>query len=173
MSGYEVYALYAAVAVSAVSAVASGKQQADIAEINAKQAENQALSIQQQAQLETENHRRRVRQTLSAQRAAIGASGVALEGSPLLALEETASEGEFDALTIRYSSQVGEAQARSRAAAERMQASGFRTNGYMSAASTLLYGGYKASGQFGLDTPGVSQPGPAGGYASLGPEYGV
>lgn len=67
------------------------------------------------------------------QRAAAAAQGTTMEGSPLLALEDTAAEAELEALHIR---QGGEA----RAAAQMKRGKDAQVASYMDAGSTLLGG---------------------------------
>ena len=120
-----------------------------MAEYNAEIAENRAKSIAEQSRLAQETHERRLRRFLSTQRTRIAGAGVGLEGSALLALEETAAEGELDSLAIGYASELGQADAMAQAAADRMQAKAFRSQGNLSAASTLLYGAASWGSNYG------------------------
>jgi len=111
-----------------------------MAEYNARVEERRAEQTKRVADLEEARQRNRVAKVLASQRAAIAASGLDLEGSPLLVMEETAAEGELDALLIRHSGSVQEAQALSQAAADRMAGRAAKARGATRAVSTLLTG---------------------------------
>ena len=119
--------------VSADASRRAANQNADIAMQAAESAKNKAAYDEQM-------HRDRVQKLLSTQRALYGKSGVEMSGSPLLTMEDTASQGELDALAIRYGGDVAAAQNRSQANLSRMQGSNAMTAGYFSAGSTLLQG---------------------------------
>lgn len=127
-------------AVSVASAVMQGQQASRAAKYNARVAENNAIAARQTAEFEEARQRQRASRVLASQRAALGASGVALEGSPLLAMADSAEQAELDALAIRYSGSVEEARHKSQAAADRLQASAARRAGYFGAATSLLRG---------------------------------
>lgn len=88
-----------------------GRYQRDVAEYNARVAENQAQEVRT-AGVEAENiQRRKTAELLAKQRAQLGAANVELtSGSPLQLQEDTVALGEADALRIRSNF---EAQARS------------------------------------------------------------
>ena len=93
------------------------------------------------AAYDEEMHRERVRKLISSQRAAYGASGVDIEGSPLLLLEDTAAQGEMDALAIRYGGEVEASQKRSQAELYELQGKNAKKASYYKAGSSLLSGG--------------------------------
>lgn len=130
----------AGTAVSVMSAMNQGAAMQKQAEYNAQVAERQALAARQAASLEEERHRDKTRKLLSSQRAAIAASGLDLEGSPLAVMEETAAEAELDALLIRHSGNMSELQAKSQAAADRLAGRTARIQGYYGAGASLLNG---------------------------------
>lgn len=79
-----------------------GEYEAAVANNNAKVAQQQAENERQIGNIEEEQHRRRVRQALGAQRAALAANGIDTTSGTALDLQtETAQFGEEDALTIR------------------------------------------------------------------------
>lgn len=82
-----------------------------------------------------------MRKLISSQRAATGASGVALEGSPLLVIAETSEDAKLDALAIRYSGTEAAVMASARAAADRLSARAARTAGFLGAGTSLLLTG--------------------------------
>lgn len=143
MSGIETVALIASIAgtaVSAVGAIAQGQQAADAAEFNAAVAQNEAIQARQEAAFQESQHRKRARSLLASQRAAVGASGTSFTGSPLSIMADSAAEAEIDAMMIRRSGTIAAANARARAAAERMDARAQRTAGLFNAGSSLLTG---------------------------------
>lgn len=139
------YALIAA-AVAAAGTVYSGVQQKKAADTNAAISEQNAIAAQQKAAYDEQMHREGVKKLLSAQRALYGKSGVEMAGSPLLVMEDTAAQGELDALAIRYGGDVNAARNRSAANLSRMQGSTAMTASYFQAGSTLLSGAASAKG---------------------------
>lgn len=131
-------------AISAIagagSAIYSGIKQEEAADYNAAVSEQAARAAKDKASYEEDIHRERVRKLISSQRALYGKSGVDMSGSPLLTLEDTAGQGELDALAIRYGGNVSAAQNRSAATLSRMQGSAARTSSYIQAGSSLLTG---------------------------------
>lgn len=101
---------------------AMSKAQAQLAEQNA--ARNEAAA------------RRETARRLGAMKAAYGKSGVQMAGTPVEVLSETASEGELDALTERWSGQ-------SEASILRRRADDEYTSGLIGAGTSLLSGGSK------------------------------
>ncbi len=112
---------------------------ADVADANAKAAEDKAA-------FDERAHRENVKKILASQRALYGKSGLSVEGSPLLVMEDTTQQGEMDALAIRYGGDVAAAQQRSSANLFKMQGKNIQTAGYFSAGSTLLGGAATAYG---------------------------
>lgn len=144
----------ASAGIGAVGAVQQGNAAKAAADYNAKVAQNNAVIARQNADLarseadaEEQTVRRRTAGQLGTAGAAIGASGLTSEGTPLDVLEETAALGELDALTVRWG---GDLKARSfeqqatgyesSAVLERMQGRAAQRNAMFSAAGTLLSG---------------------------------
>ncbi len=149
--------------IGAVGTIISAVGQSQAADYNAKVARQNATyaeqSAQQQRQIAAENERRqRLRTTklLGAQKAGYAKAGVTMEGSPLEVMAETASQGELDALNIRYGGEVGAYNARVQGSRYRSQA-GFYDfessrslwTGIMGAGTTLLTGTARAGGYMG------------------------
>lgn len=113
----------AAAGVQAVGSIAQGAQARQASQYNAQVYENEAAYQRQLAAIEDRQARRDAEKALSTQRAKWLASGVDIsEGSPLLALETSAANAEYDALVIRYG---GETRAKSsEAAAEQERTQG-------------------------------------------------
>ena len=137
---YIAIAAVAAAATSAAGTIYSGQQQRKAASYSADVAEQAARAARERAAYDEEMHRERIRKTLSTIRSLYGKSGVDMVGTPLLALEETAAQGEMDALAIRYGGDVAAAQKRSEAALYKMQGRTAQTSSYFQAGSTLLQG---------------------------------
>ena len=144
MTGVEI-AMLASAAVSAAGSMAAGAQAQASANYNAGVQEIEALNAKNAAAYEEKLQRKRGEKFLSSQRSAIAASGTGLEGSSLLALEESAMELEKDALAIRYSGSVSEARSKSQAAADRMAGRAAKTASMFQAGSSLLTGASKVS----------------------------
>ena len=139
------YVLVAAsTAVSAVSTIQQGKAQRKAAEYNAQVNEQNAIAAKNKAKYDESIHRERIKRLLSSQKAAIGASGLNLSGSPLLATLDTAEKGELDALAIRYGGTVAANKYKSAAGAYRMKGKSAQTTSYYNAGTTLLSGANRA-----------------------------
>jgi len=134
------YVAVVAAIVGAVGTISAGDASRRAANQNADAQEQAAIAAQRKASYEEKMHRESVAKLLSAQRSLYGKSGVEMEGSPLLTMEDTAGQGEMDALAIRYGGDVAAAQQRSAANLSRMQASAVQTASYFQAGSTLLSG---------------------------------
>ncbi len=117
-------------AVSAVGALAQGGQQAaelqgaaNIADYNATVAEANARAAGQQASAEEERLRRDARQTMGAQRAAMGESGTTVNfGSNLDLQRQSGTAAELDALNIQYEGEVRRGSLLNEAKAQRYNA---------------------------------------------------
>lgn len=86
---------YLAAGASAVSTYTAGRQ-------NAKTLKMQSIAANQQSVADEEATRRRARQILGMQRAAIAESGLGYEGSAGLIAQQSAANAELDALNTRY-----------------------------------------------------------------------
>lgn len=140
-------------AIGALGAIQEARASSASSEFNAKIADNNALIAEQNAAADENKQRRSAGRQAATSRAAIGAAGVTLEGSPLDVLEDQALEAELDALNIRYGGRLQASNFRSQAQLDRSAARSARTQGFLSAGSTLLQG----AGQFGKEKP-LPQP---------------
>jgi len=138
--------LIAAAVIAAAGSVYSGEQSRKAASQNADIQEQAAANAEAKAKYDEERHRKSVDKLLSAQRALYGKSGLDMSGSPLLVMEDTAAQGELDALAIRYGGSVAAAQQRSAANLSRMEGSAAQTSSYFKAGSSLLTGASKIYG---------------------------
>jgi hypothetical protein len=147
----------AGVAIAAIGAgttaytqVQQGHNQAANAKYNAKLASRNAKIAQESAEYEARQKRRETARLIGRQRALYGKAGVTMEGSPLEVIQETAAQGEMDALMIerRYTQQATAYKSQAELARTRTEIA--KRRGYWGAGSTLLTsGGQMASGYGG------------------------
>jgi hypothetical protein len=147
-------ALIASSALSAVGAVqqgnaakAQGDANAAAARYNANLKEMQASVERQQFGAKEEAQRKRARQVLGAQQAAIAQAGIGFGGSALDITNESELAAELDALTIRYEGDIRSKGLLAQAEMDRYSAkvsefSGKQAQkaGYLSAGVSLLSG---------------------------------
>ncbi|KKL10774.1 hypothetical protein LCGC14_2552440 [marine sediment metagenome] len=129
---------------------------------NAKVAQREAEAEQKAADFASKQQKRRAKTLLARQRALIGATGVEMEGSPLLVAEDTAAELAKEAVNIRLTGQrrVSAFKSQSildvsKASAARARAAGFGRAAVIGAGSTILQGAAQAgfmAQQMGLST---------------------
>lgn len=129
---------YIIAGITALSEIKQGENRNKIAQFNAEVSEQEGVAAVKKAEFDETAHRERVRRALSRQRALVGASGVATSGSALLGLEESAKQGELDALAIRFGGTVAKGRAGSAAAVERAQGKAARQAGTLRAGTSLL-----------------------------------
>jgi len=155
MSYWVAGAAIAAVVVTAVGTVVSADNQRRAANQNADAQEQAAIAAQKKADFDAQRQRESVSKLLSAQRALWGKSGLTMEGTPLLTLEDTAGKGELDTLAIRFGGDLASARERSAANLSRMQGANAQTAGYFSAGSSLLSGAAQAGGYAAKKDAGI------------------
>lgn len=107
------------------------------AEANAQIAEYNAQLERRRGLAEEERRRRESAVRIGALKAAVGKSGVTMEGTPLLILAQSAAEAEVDALNARWS-------ANQSAQLDEMRARNYRTAGKINMGTSLL----KTAGSF-------------------------
>lgn len=141
---------FIAVAMMAVGTVMSAANQAQqandakkAADFNALIAERNAGIARQQAAQDAMLQQQDAARHIGAARAAYGASGVAVEGSPLDVLEASAASAELDRQTILYKGELRAMGYTDDATISRTQGAAAYRSGMMGAASTLLVGGAK------------------------------
>lgn len=140
MTGLEIAAALATVAsgvVSAAGAMSAGKAQANAANYEAQLADRNAKIARNQAEAEQEDQRRENIRQRGAIRAAYGASGIEMAGSPLDVLSDTALEQELDVARIGYRGElkaIGEAD---KAEMARVSASNAKQAGAIGAISAI------------------------------------
>ena len=137
------FAVGAAV-VAGVSALSQANSEKQAADANAKMAKVAAVVENQQAGQQEESQRRRARQILGMQRAALGQSGIGLDGSARDIMDESAATAEYDALTIRYEGALRSRGLNFEASQEKFEGRNAMRQGYLKAGGSLLsgYGSY-------------------------------
>ena len=175
------------VGLQIVGQIKEGQMKSAAEKYNAAVAYSQAEVYRQTGKFESEALAERGRyeqqriarekgKTLSAQRAAYGASGVRIfEGSPLEVQADTAAQYELDIAAdkynvalglerIRYETDVGVSRSVSEAKYRRRLAKSYRTQSYLRAGSTLLTGAgmMGGGGGGGYGTPPVTTSTPGG-----------
>jgi hypothetical protein len=127
-------------AISAGGALMQGKQAEAAANYQAQVYKRQAE--QEKAASAYEQGRERHRQELaqSAARAQVGASGVALSGSPAEVLAANARQGELDVQAMRYGSQLRSDALTTQAGISQFSGKQAKQASYLAGASTLLSG---------------------------------
>lgn len=169
------WAIVAVTVISTVATAVTQKQAADaqshVAKVNAKNEEIQAGVAAQQAQLEAEQQRRQNRLRLGAQRAAGAKSGIDISsGSITDVFQDTAMQGELDALSTIYAGQTQSSYLRGRAKVSRMESSNYKSAGNYQAAATLIGGAGRAYGGYASRTPSGSTSGRSALYNERGPQ---
>lgn len=124
--------------VKAVGAHYEGKAGRAAAEFNARVNDRNARATAANTKEQVERERRMSRRRLGAMRAAVGASGINLDGSALEAIADNAGEMELDVLTIQHEGKLKELGYQSDAEADRMRGRYLNKAGMLNAASALL-----------------------------------
>jgi hypothetical protein len=138
MAALTTLALAAAGVASAGASLVSGIRQANVSRYNAELARQNQQIATQQASADEAAFRQRAERIKSAQRAAIGAAGITLEGSPLDVISDTEVQLEKQALDIRYRGTLGARRYGIEAANDDYRAGAAETSGYIGAATQLL-----------------------------------
>jgi len=130
--------------VSAVGAISSAQHQASTDKYNAAVNERNAAASLQQAQATAQIQQEQARKALGQTTAAYGASGVAMEGTPLDVLANSASMAERDRQNIIYKGKLQAAGYQDQAQLDRYSATNALNEGWGKASGILLSGGSKA-----------------------------
>lgn len=131
--------------IGAVGAAQSASANAQAADYDAAVKERNRKTVINQAEAEIGDKRREQRRQLAAVRAAYGASGLTMEGSPLDVLEDSAMEQELDVERTRYGAELKSQGLSEDATLSRMKASSFRKAAPISAAASII-GGISSAG---------------------------
>jgi hypothetical protein len=153
--------MVAATAASTYANYESGKMQKAAAETSAKLSEQEAANARAAADIRAENYAEEAKRREATMRAQYAASGVRMEGTPLLVMMNTAREVEKDVQRIKWG---GEAQANAyegEAGLQRMIGKQKYITGAMDAGTTLLTGASRIGGLYWESTqPAYKQKNP-------------
>lgn len=131
----------AGTAVSALGAVQAGKAQNEVAQYNAKVADNNATAERERAAYDAgliKDERRRV---IGSQRAAMAANGLEISsGSPVAVLGDTTGQAEMDVLARLYGGESAAAAYKNDATRMRIEGKAAKQAGKIGAGTTLLTG---------------------------------
>mgnify|MGYP006908221745 CR=1 FL=1 len=119
---------------------AAAKSAMQVADYNAKVAENEAILLARAKRRQEEESRMQARQLMGAQRVATAASGVLMSGSPLEAMADAYFGVEKDAARIRYASDIEQLQKEKEAALIRAQGRANESAMQVQAYASLLGG---------------------------------
>lgn len=131
------------------SARNEGKSQENIAKYNAQIAERQAKEQQESANTQAQQFLKQRQRAAATNRVNIAKSGVSLEGSPLLALEENASNTAIDTLMIQREGALARDRSLQQANLSRLQGRNAKRASKNKQTAALLSGVSKFSGQAG------------------------
>lgn len=124
--------------VQAVGQISQGVSASEAASYNAGVARRSATVARQQAEADAAMQQAQATQILGSQRAGYAASGIAMEGSALDVLYNSASVAERDRQNILYKGALKAQGYEDQAALESARASSLLLSGYMNAGSGLL-----------------------------------
>jgi len=127
-------------AISAFSSIQAGRQQKAASRYNAKMQMIQAERERSAKLLEERRHRQQSTRLLARQRSLYLKAGVALEGTPLEVIGQTAAESEIDAMIIRATGKGRYLDRLTMAGMLKKMGKEYETAGYLRAGSTLLTG---------------------------------
>ncbi len=128
--------------VMAVSAVVSAAGQMQAGQAQKKMAQYNARVAEDTARYQAERQQDKVSRLMGAARVAVNKSGIAMSGSPLDVLADSAMQSELDHQAILR-------QGAAQAAMDRYQGSQAARAGYFGAATALLKGASSTMGAFG------------------------
>lgn len=142
-------ALVIGTAFTVASSIQQGNAAKKAANANAAIAGQDAQLSAEAAAFEARQLKRRTEKLLSAQRAAAGASGLALPGSSIqLVMEETAYEGELEIQHVLKRGGIASNRFNIQAGAYSAQGSAAQIGGFLGAGAAI-FGGIAAGGGFG------------------------
>lgn len=132
--------LVAAAGLQAAGTLKAGMDANAAGKYNAKKAKRAAAVSRDQAAAAMIRQDKEARKAMGAMRAAYGAAGVTVEGSPLEVLAESAANAELDRLTIKYRGELAAQGYESDAALSKFEGKSALTGSLFKAAGTILGG---------------------------------
>lgn len=141
--------------VAAVGTVQNGKAQQALANYNADQEKINAEAASRDANIRANQIRARNKQIEAKQRAAFGASGVAIEtGSPLITEMETHANLEMAALNAEREGGIEASKLLQQGELDKIEGANARRGSLYAAGGTLLTGYGSAAGSYGRSKSG-------------------
>lgn len=134
--------------VSGIGAAQQAQQQAANHEAEAALKDRQAEVNAETAIYEQDRTRDVVERTLGAQRAGYAANGIALDGSAVDVIADTATEGALDIAAIQWNSDLKTDNLKYEAKIDRMNADGARSSAGLAFLAPVLGGVAKFGGAF-------------------------
>ncbi len=142
-------------AMSVAGGIVQAEQAKKAGKAQEKLYEEQAKAAEQQAATAAAQEREKYRRLEASQRAAYGASGVAVGyGSPVDVLNDTKEEGEDSAMQILYSGDLEAWNARQKGKLARMEAKNQATNAILGGLAGGMAKGASLAGSFGGGSSG-------------------
>lgn len=129
---------FAGPALSAAGQIQQAQTAKAVGVYNQRLARRDAAIARDQTAAEVTRQQRVARRVEGAARAAYGASGVSLEGSPLDVLQDNATQAELDVLTLKYRGELRAQGYEQTGSLARFQGDRAAQAGYLKAAGTLL-----------------------------------
>jgi hypothetical protein len=139
--------------VSAVGQMQQANNQQRWYNYNAQVADTNAAMARDRAEADAADKRRQLERLQGSNRASIAKSGVTNSGSALLVMEDTAMQGELDALRLQYGGIVQSNSFKQEAAINRWQAATTRSSLPLQLAGTVLGGAGRAAAQYNALNP--------------------
>lgn len=136
-------------AVQGIGAKAQANQEAANYKAQAENQKRQAAVVQTTGAYKAQRQQDQVDRTLGAQRAAYAGSGVALSGTPLETIEESATEGALDVAAIRWNTNAEATTQRQNAAVSTASAKAAKRAGTIAAITPIIGGVAKYASGFG------------------------
>lgn len=137
--------------ISAMGAIQSANAQAAAADYNKEVAKANKRTVHAQTEREIEDRQLENRRQLGSMRAAYGANGLQMEGSPLDVMDDTATEMNYDIAKVKFQGAMQEEGYDRQAALYKLEAKSAKQAGTIGAASALI-GGFST----GLSSSGGS-----------------
>lgn len=163
----------AATAMQVVGSIQQGRAAQQSSNYNAAIAVRNEGIARDQAQADAAASSRAANSHMGAMRAAYGASGVTMDGSPLDVLESSATLAELDKQNILYKGELKAMGYHDEAMLENQRGKNAVNQSYMNAGSNLITGLSKYKSQYGSDSSvGRVPEARAGQYSLSNPAYG-
>ena len=128
------------IGLSVAGSVASGVQQQQMANMQAKAYEQQAQADAQASAFESAQERKKQELLQAQARASVGASGVAVAGSPTEVLAANAAQNQLDLKAIQYGSQLRQNNLNTQASISRFSGKQAMAGSIIKAGSSLVSG---------------------------------